>query len=122
MVGTAFSKNIHEIIRDINFYIIPIFNILRSKYSTIKYLKNNGTVFNDWTKNSSRPSEFLLYFARKETAEIFLRKYFETKDGIILKRNYNELLKKSIEKMDFSKNEFQWANTIKLAYKYGIKI
>jgi hypothetical protein len=123
LAGADFDKNIHEIVEDINLYIIPIVDIFKNKNTAIEYLKSNGTQFNKWTKKSLTPMAFMIYFGGKDTAEIFLRNFLEDCSyGERIKNLYNELSKIEKEKIDLNFNEFADAAKIKLAFINGIKI
>jgi hypothetical protein len=121
LAGLSFDKNIQEIIRDINLYIIPIINIFDNKINAIEYLKTNGTQFNKWTKKSLLPMAFMICFGGKETAEIFLKDYIKSdKLGNRVNGFYKELETK--EDINVNYVEFVGADKIKLAFINGIKI
>ena len=123
LAGATFDKNIHEIIRDINLYIIPIVEIFKDKNYAIEYLKNNGTQFIKWTEKSLDPMAFMIYFGGKDAAEIFLKDIIEKCGyGGRIKNLYNEISKIEKEKIDLNHNEFAGASKIKLAFINGIKI
>jgi len=118
LAGATFNKTILEIINDVKLYFIPIFDILNNRNNAMEFLKINGTKFNKWTESSLQPIAFMICFAGRENAEIFLNNFIEScKYGKRIRNYYNKLMENEDEPADFLEGY-----NIKIAYRNGIKI
>jgi hypothetical protein len=81
----------------------------------------NGTKFNKYTEKSLFPLPFMIYFAKKEDAEIFFNDFINS-------CKYKDRIKKLYETLPYEKNmdlnyhEFMYAGIVKLAFVNGLKI
>jgi hypothetical protein len=116
-----YEKSIKEITDNIIQFVFPIFEIFNSKENAIEFLKNHGSKFNTYTKNSLEPINFLICFAKKDIAETYFNNYINecSYKGKILKL-YDKL--KNQEIIDLNYSEFVYANKVKIAYVNGLKI
>jgi len=121
LAGLSYEKSVGEIVKSIQKYVLPIFEIFDSQATGIEFLKNKGTKFNPYTEDSLAPIDFLLCHSDKQTAEIFFNHYIENcsyKGKII---SFFDKLKTEKE-IDFNYSEFVNAGQIKLAFAQGLSI
>lgn len=121
LAGLSFEHSVNEISRNIQKYVLPIFDIFNTKENAIDFLKNKGTKFNLYCEDSLVPLDFLLCFSDKETSEIFFNNFIKNcscKGKII---TFFEKLKTE-EEINLNHSEFVGAGQIKLACMNGLSI
>lgn len=115
LAGLSLEKSISEIVKNIQKFVLPIFEIFDAKETAVEFLKNKGTKFNPYCEDSLGPLAFLLCHADHDTSELFFNHYIENsinKEKII---SFFEKLKTDRE-IDLNHSEFVDAAHIKLAF------
>jgi len=115
LAGLSHEKSINEIVKNIQKFVLPIFEIFDSKETVIEFLKSKGTKFNPYCENSLFPLDFLLCHSNHETSELFFSNYIKKSDYKEKLISFFEKLKNEKE-IDLNHSEFVDAAKIKLAF------
>ena len=121
LAGLNFGKSVNEIVKNLQKYVLPIFELFNSKEDAIEFLKKRGTNFNQYAEDSLGPIDFLLCCSNKETAEVFFNNYIKNSDSKSKIIKFYENLKTEDE-IDLNHSEFYSAGHIKLAYVNKLEI